>query len=47
MQMMKQAEKEGDYAQPGCGTMAVCIDTNSSGWLRILLICFGFVGFHF
>lgn len=47
MQMMKQEEKEGDYAQPGCGTMAICIDTNSSGWLRILLIFFGFVGFRF
>lgn len=43
MQMMKQEEKEGDYAQPGCGTMAICIDANSSGWSRILLIFFGLV----
>lgn len=46
MQMMKQGEKEGDYAQPGCGTMAICIDANSSGWSRILLI-FLFCWFSF
>lgn len=39
-QMMKQREKGGDYTQPGCGTMVICIDVNSSGWSRILLTFF-------
>ena len=47
MQMMKQGEKEGDYAQPDCGTTAICIDANSSGWSRILLIFFVLLLFIF
>lgn len=51
-QMMKQREKGGDCVQPGYGTMAICIDVNSSGQSRILLIfffffllcCFSFLG---
>lgn len=36
--MKKQVEKEGDCAQTGCGTTAICIDMSSSGRSRILLI---------
>lgn len=41
-QMTKQREKGGHCVQPGCGTMAICIDVNSSGQSRILLIFFFF-----
>jgi len=47
VQMMKQGKKEGDYAQPDCGTTAICIDANSSGWSRILLIFFVLLLFIF
>lgn len=40
-QMMKQRERGGDYVQPGSGSI------NSSGWSRIPLKFFCFVGFPF
>lgn len=46
-QMMKQREKGRDYVQPGCGTMVICIDVNSSGWSRIRLNFFLLCWFSF